>query len=302
MTSRQRAGFTLVELLVVIGVIAILISLLLPALSQVRQAGYKVKCLSNLKQCATAISFYSTAWNGYVLTSTTVSSGYSYPGNSSGDWAGAHKCWPRFYAQGRGMYNEPGAPKYLDSLQVTICPANVNYATNMGEAIKGTLSNAIAYGIYRPTYGELAPRKFKFVSTSYNPGGWWDTSVPVNYPGGTVIAASFYRLNRIDDSTRAIAFADVISSYDPHNQTAEFSGTGTSFNNGAIHLVHNNRANVVFFDGHAESLGAKDLRYGTSTAPDRFYVKDAGPGHWDGNLVFTAPYKNIKFTPFPAAP
>ena len=58
MCDRRRPGMTLIELLVVVAVIAILASLLLPAIIQVRGAARKSQCESNLKQLAQAVQSF----------------------------------------------------------------------------------------------------------------------------------------------------------------------------------------------------------------------------------------------------
>jgi prepilin-type N-terminal cleavage/methylation domain-containing protein len=82
----KRRAFTLVELLVVIAIISLLISFLLPSLRKAREAGDRVRCMSNLRQVATALHMYANDFRGYFPPAPRQPPSFTYWAVDPGGW------------------------------------------------------------------------------------------------------------------------------------------------------------------------------------------------------------------------
>jgi len=81
-----RLGFTLIELLVVIAIIAILASMLLPALTRAKEAGLRAVCISNLKQSHLSFAMYSDSQDGWAPFADAFGGTAGPPGAMCRDW------------------------------------------------------------------------------------------------------------------------------------------------------------------------------------------------------------------------
>jgi prepilin-type N-terminal cleavage/methylation domain-containing protein len=170
--SSRGGGFTLVELLVVIGVIAILIALLVPALAKARRQSQWVTCQSNLRQIGVATVLYANDNDEWFPLTMAVTGGGQYrraPGLAGAD----DPIYPSALPERFGLPALYAQLKYIPAGSPTwVCPAASDWHKQFGNTYRWTIHNETSWDRFRnfKRRGATGSRNSAFIMDNTS---WW---------------------------------------------------------------------------------------------------------------------------------
>ena len=143
-SRRIPRAFTLVELLVVIGIIAVLVSILLPTLGAAREQAREVQCLSNMRQWGMAFQMYAGQYNGQLAWKSVGGGDGDTAADSVGKWDEPglwFNCLPPFLGmQSYCDLNDPATgavPPGPSATTIFVCPSATSIAPSPTDTITG---------------------------------------------------------------------------------------------------------------------------------------------------------------------
>lgn len=265
MLNRRRA-FTLVELLVVIGIIAVLIGILLPALGRAREAGNRTQCLSNMRQQFVAMTSYAAANRGQMPIGTRA--GYDQMN---------YVLWDKTAYTGVGILVYTG---YIKNPGIFYCPSQnndghrYNSPTNPwppGLDVNPNTNSGTYYTRAGYSYRGFDPR-FRAMYWSA-PGSAITSGDPINWAGFTISDKYFSYVPAFDEVRELTAPGGAISkapvpklaAYKNQALLSDVISAGVR-----VKSSHRGAINVFYANGGGKSVPATDVEKYLKRLPDVF--------------------------------